>query len=157
AKFGKSEGNALWLDAEMTTPYQMYQYWINTADEDMGHFLKVFTFMSLDEIADLERRQAEHPERREAQRRLAFEVTQLIHGEATAKVGTGASTVLFGGGLEGLTPEALPYLAAEVPTTAIATSTLAEGLPLLDALVAAGVQPSKAAARRLLQQGGVYV
>jgi tyrosyl-tRNA synthetase len=157
AKFGKSAGNAFWLDPEMTTPYQMYQHWINTDDRDVAHFLKVFTFMPLAEIAELERRQADHPEQREVQRRLAFEITRLIHGEATAQAVAAASNVLFGGGLEGLTPDVLPHLAAEAPATTISASALADGLPLLDALVAAGAQPSKGAARRLLQQGGVYV
>lgn len=157
AKFGKSEGNALWLDPEMTTPYDMYQYWINVDDRDVGHYLKVFTFLPLDEIAELEREQAENPSRRVAQRRLAFEITRLIHGEATATAVAAASSVLFGGGVEGLTPEVLPHLASAAPTFRISAQALAQGLPLIDALVTSGAQPSKGAARRLLQQGGVYV
>jgi tyrosyl-tRNA synthetase len=156
-KLGKSEGNALYLDPEMTTPYTMYQYWFNTADADVGRFLKIFTFLPLEEIAEIERRQAEHPELREGQQRLAFEITKLIHGEATAHAVEAASRVLFGGGIEGLTSEVLLHLAAEVPTVTIAASALAAGLPLTEALVLAGVQPSKGAARRLAQQGGVYV
>jgi tyrosyl-tRNA synthetase len=157
AKFGKSAGNALWLDPTMTSPYAMYQYWLNTADADVGHFLKVFTFLPLEEIAALEQRQAEHPERREGQRRLAFEITKLIHGEATAHAVEAASRMLFGGGIAELTPDVLPHLAAEVPTATVAASALAVGLPLVEALVLAGVQSSKGAARRLVQQGGVYV
>lgn len=158
AKFGKSEGNALWLDPTMTTPYQMYQYWINTDDRDVGHYLKVFTFLSLEEIADLERRQAEHPEKREAQRVLAFEITQLIHGEATARAVMAASNILFGGAdIHELTPEVLPHLAGAVPTSTVAATALTEGLPLLDTLVMTGAQPSKGAVRRLVQQGGLYV
>jgi tyrosyl-tRNA synthetase len=157
AKFGKSEGNALWLDPEMTSPYEMYQYWINTDDRDVGHYLKVFTFLPVEEIAELERQQAERPSSRVAQRQLAFEITRLIHGEATARAVAAASDVLFGGGVEGLTPEVLPHLASAAPTLRVSPEALAQGLPLLDALVAAGAQPSKGAARRLLQQGGLYV
>jgi tyrosyl-tRNA synthetase len=157
AKFGKSEGNALYLDPALTTPYQLYQYWINTDDRDVGHYLKVFTFMPLAEIAAIEREQAEHPERRVGQRRLAFAVTQLIHGAATARAVEAASSVLFGGGLAELTPEVLPHLASAVPTAALPADAVGDGTPLIDALVAAGVQPSKGAARRLMQQGGVYV
>lgn len=157
AKFGKSEGNALWLDPAMTTPYAMYQYWINTDDRDAGHYLKVFTFLPLDEIAGLERQQAENPGSRVAQRRLAFEITSLIHGEATAKAVAAASHVLFGGGVDGLTPEVLPHLASAAPTFRVSAEALAQGIPLLDALVASGAQASKGAARRLLQQGGIYM
>jgi tyrosyl-tRNA synthetase len=157
AKFGKSEGNAFWLDPAMTTPYEMYQYWINTDDRDVAHFLKVFTFLPLDEIAALEREQAAHPERRAAQRVLAFEITRLIHGEATARAVEAASNVLFGAGVAELTEEGLPHLAGAVPTTPIPAGALADGLPLLETLVAAGVQPSKGAARRLIQQGGLYL
>jgi tyrosyl-tRNA synthetase len=157
AKFGKTAGNALWLDPAMTSPYAMYQYWLNTADADVGHFIKVFTFLPLEEIAALEREQAERPERRTAQRRLASEITTLIHGEATARAVEAASRVLFGGGVAELTLEVLPHLAAEVPRATVASPALAAGLPLAEALVLAGVQPSKGAARRLAQQGGVYI
>ncbi|MGZ6392277.1 MAG: tyrosine--tRNA ligase, partial [Ktedonobacterales bacterium] len=157
AKFGKSEGNALWLDPDMTTPYEMYQYWINADDRDIGHYLKVFTFLPLDEIEAIVREQVENPSSRVGQRRLAFEITRLIHGEATATAVAAASHVLFGGGVEGLTPEVLPHLASAVPTFRVSAEALAQGLPLLDVLVASEAQPSKGAARRLLQQGGVYV
>jgi len=157
-KLGKTEGNALYLDPEMTTPYEMYQYWINTADEDVGRFLKVFTFLPLAEIAEIEREQAANPASRVGQRRLAYEIVKLIHGEAVAKAVAAASNVLFGAGVVELTPEVLPHLAGAVPTSPLAVDALANGgLPLLDALVAAGAQPSKGAARRLIQQGGVYV
>lgn len=156
-KLGKSEGNALYLDPELTTPYQLYQYWINSEDADVGRYLKIFTFLPLAEIAEIERQQAENPASRVGQRRLAFEVTKLVHGEETAHAVTTASNVLFGGGIDELTPEALPHLAGAVPTSPISAEALAAGLPLLDTLVEAGVQPSKGAARRLIQQGGLYV
>ncbi len=157
AKFGKSAGNALWLNPEMTTPYAMYQYWINTEDADVGRFLKLFTFLPLEEIAAIERAQAENPAARAGQKRLAYEVTKLIHGEATARAVAQASSALFGGEIADLTREALPHLAAAVPTTRIPAARLAASIPVLDALVETGAQPSKGAARRLIQQGGLYV
>ena len=157
AKFGKTAGNALWLDPTMTTPYELYQYWINTDDRDVGHYLKIFTFLPLEAIAEIERKQAEDPASRIGQRTLAFEVTQLIHGEATARAVAAASRVLFGAGVAELTPDVLPHLAGAVPTAAISLAALRDGLPVLDALVTAGAQPSKGAARRLIQQGGLYV
>ena len=84
AKFGKSEGNALYLDPELTTPYELYQYWINTDDRDVGRYLRIFTFLPLDEIAEVERAQTENPASRSGQRLLAFEITRLIHGEQVA-------------------------------------------------------------------------
>lgn len=157
AKFGKSEGNALYLDPTMTTPYEMYQYWINVDDRDVAHYLKVFTFMPLEEIAALTQEQASDPGKRVAQKRLAFEITKLIHGEAIATAVAAASSVLFGGSVTELTPDVLPHLAGAVPSSAIAPDALAAGLPILDALVTSGAQPSKGAARRLIQQGGLYV
>ncbi|HEX9037639.1 MAG TPA: tyrosine--tRNA ligase [Ktedonobacterales bacterium] len=157
AKLGKTEKGALYLDPEMTTPYEMYQYWINTDDRDTAGYLKVFTFLPLEEIADIERRQTENPSSRVAQRALAYEITRLVHGAETADGVVRASNVLFGGGVSELTRETLPFLAQAVPTTSVTASALAAGYSPLDALVAAGVQPSRGAARRLLQQGGVYV
>lgn len=157
AKLGKTESGALYLDPEMTTPYEMYQYWINVDDRDVGQYLKVFTFLPLDDIAELERQQAEQPASRVAQRRLAWEITRLVHGRAVADGVAAASSVLFGAGVAQLTPETLPYLAQAVPTATIAASALADGLSPLDALITAGAQPSRGAARRLIQQGGLYV
>ncbi len=157
AKLGKTEKGALYLDPEMTTPYEMYQYWINTDDRDAGLYLKVFTFLSLDEIAELERQQAENPASRVTQRRLAWEITRLVHGQPVADGVADASSVLFGSGVARLKPETLPYLAQAVPTTPITPSALAEGISPLDALVMSGAQPSRGAARRLIQQGGLYV
>jgi len=164
-KFGKSEGDALYLDPALTTPYQLYQYWINIDDRDVGHYLKLFTFMPLGEIAEIEREQAADPARRAGQRRLAFEVTKLIHGEEVARAVAAASGVLFGGGVAELTPDALAHLAGAVPTaplphlvaSGVGTASLALTVPLIETLVTVGVQPSKGAARRLVQQGGLYV
>ena len=156
-KFGKSEKGALFLDPALTTPYELYQYWINVDDRDTSQYLKVFTFLPLAEIAAIEREQAEQPSSRVGQRRLAFEVTRLVHGEAVARAVAAASNALFGGGLSELTPEALTHLAGAVPTSPISREALAVGLPLIETLVQAGMQPSRGAARRLLEQGGIYV
>ncbi len=157
AKFGKSEGNALYLDPEMTSPYTLYQYWINTDDRDIGRYLKIFTFLPLEEIATIERQHTEQPELRLGQKRLAFELTKLIHGEETARLVAAASSVLFGAGISELTPEVLPHLAAAVPAIAIPAESLQCGVPILEALVASGAQPSKGSARRLISQGGLRV
>jgi tyrosyl-tRNA synthetase len=157
AKFGKSEGNALYLDPQMTTPYELYQYWINIDDRDIGHYLKVFTFLPLDEIAAIEAAQAQDPASRVGQRRLAFEVTKLIHGETTARAVAAASSVLFGAGVGELTPEVLPHLASAVPTTRVTHGELDAGLPVLETLVRTELAPSKGRARNLIAQGGLYV
>jgi tyrosyl-tRNA synthetase len=141
----------------MTTPYTLYQYWINTDDRDVGHFLKIFTFLTLEKISLLEQQQAERPGERAAQKRLAFELTRLIHGEATAKAVAAASEVLFGAGIRELTPDVLPHLAGAIPTVTIPTSTVDAGLPVVEALVISGAQPSRGAARRLIEQRGLYV
>jgi tyrosyl-tRNA synthetase len=157
AKFGKSERGAILLDPSLTTPYELYQYWINVDDRDVGQLLKIFTFLPLDAVAELERRQAADPASRVAQRALAFEVTALIHGEATARAVETASRVIFGGSAEDLTPEVLPHLASAVPTTRVGVEQLADGLPLLETLVASGLARSKSAARTLVGQGGLSV
>ena len=156
-KLGKSEGNSLFLDPEMTTAYELYQYWINTEDADVERFLRLFTFMDLDEIAAIGKQQMADPASRVGQRLLAFEVTKLVHGEETARAVSEASDALFGGGIESLSEAALPHLAGAVPTSPIAASALEKGVSLIETLVSEGIQPSKGAARRLIQQGGLYV
>jgi tyrosyl-tRNA synthetase len=156
-KLGKSAGNSLFLDPEMTTPYELYQYWINTEDADVERFLRLFTFMDLDEIAAIGKQQATDPASRVGQRLLAFEVTKLVHGEETARAVAEASEALFGGGIESLSEAALPHLAGAVPTSPIASSALEKGISLIETLVSEGIQKSKGEARRLIQQGGLYV
>lgn len=156
-KLGKTEGNALYLDPALTTPYDLYQYWINTDDRDVARYLKIFTFLPLEEIADVARAQTADPGSRVGQRTLAFEVTKLVHGEAIARAVAEATAVLFGAGVSQLTAAGLPHLAGAVPTAHLAAQALEQGAPLLDTLVMTGVQPTKAAARRLIEQGGLYV
>jgi len=152
-KFGKSEGNAIWLDADMCSPYAMYQFWLNTDDRDVVERLKVFTFLTRDEIDEYERLVADEPFRRAAQKRLALEVTATVHGlDATAKV-IQASEALFGkGDLGVLDADTLRTALAELPH-----ATLPEGTSVIDALVETGLVSSVSEARRALKQGGVSV
>ncbi len=153
-KFGKSEGNAIWLDAAMCSPFDMYQFWLNTADADVADRLKVFTFLSREEIAALEVAVSERPHLREAQRTLAFQVTSLVHGvDATQKV-IAASAALFGqGNLDELDEETLASATRELPRS----SAPAEGLSIVDLLVVSGLSNSNSAARRTVGEGGAYV
>jgi tyrosyl-tRNA synthetase len=154
AKFGKSEAGAIWLDPTLTSPYRLYQFWINTDDRDVERYLKAFTLLSQDEINALLKAHHEDPSRREAQKRLASEVTQLVHGE-TARAAMVASEILFGEfDPHQATGHVFDTLAQEVPTTTIAS---ADALTLVDALVRTGLTKSKSEARRAIEQGGVYV
>jgi tyrosyl-tRNA synthetase len=156
AKFGKSEAGAVWLDPSMTSPYRFYQFWYNTDDRDAIRYLKMFTLLSQGEIEGLRAESESHPERREAQRMLARDVTTRVHGPEAARIAGELSTLLFGGGdASSLSPAALTALAGEVPFAEVATGE--EGVDLLEALTATGLVASKGAARRLLDQGGVYV
>jgi tyrosyl-tRNA synthetase len=152
-KFGKSEGNAIWLDAEMCSPYAMYQFWLNTDDRDVVERLKVFTFLGRDEIAEYERLVADEPFRRAAQKRLALEVTATVHGlETTADV-IAASEALFGKGeLASLDAVTLASALGELPH-----ATVASGSSVIDALVATELVKSASEARRAIAQGGVSI
>jgi tyrosyl-tRNA synthetase len=152
-KFGKSAGNAIWLSADMTSPYAFYQYWLNVEDASVITLLKVFTDRSREEIADLERAVAERPFAREAQRTLAAEVTTLVHGaEATAAV-QAASAALFGRAeLSTLDARTLADAVAELPSAQVVV-----GTPVAEAFAAAGLSPSRGAARRTVTEGGAYV
>ncbi|MFY2859706.1 tyrosine--tRNA ligase [Mycobacterium sp. THU-M104] len=155
-KFGKSTGGgSLWLDPEMTTPYAWYQYFVNTADADVIRYLRWFTFLAADELAELEQATAVRPHQRAAQRRLARELTVLVHGEAAAEAVEHASGALFGHGeLERLDE---PTLTAALRETAVAE--LGAGVPdgIVDLLVASGLSESRKAARRTISEGGVSV
>lgn len=150
-KFGKSEGNAIWLDPRMCSPYAFYQFWLNTLDDDVIARLKVFTFLSREEIAEYERLVADEPYRRAAQRRLALEVTTFVHGgEATAAVAA-ASDALFGqGDLASLDAATLRSALDELPHASVAA-----GTSVVEALVATGLVTSLGEGRRAIAQGGV--
>jgi len=159
-KFGKSEsGTSVWLDASMTSPYQFYQFWINTTDADVDKYLKFFTWLSLDEIAALLARHDEAREKRLAQRELARLVTEWVHGADAARDAVQASETIFGGlaDVGGLSGNVLELIMGEVPTTRVARAELEAGPQLLDVLVNAKLADSKGAAKRLVQQGGVSV
>jgi tyrosyl-tRNA synthetase len=155
-KFGKSTGGGnLWLDPELTTPYAWYQYFVNTADADVIRYLRWFTFLSADELAELDEATTARPQQRAAQRRLAGELTTLVHGEHATESVEHASQALFGRGE--LTRLDEPTLRGALRETSIAE--LSSGTPdgIVDLLVATGLSQSKAAARRTIAEGGVYV
>jgi tyrosyl-tRNA synthetase len=152
-KFGKSEGNAIWLDAQMTSPYAMYQFWLNTDDRDVIDRLKVFTFLSRAEIDALAKSVQSEPQLRAAQKRLALEVTALVHGVEQASGVTVASEALFGKeSLENVHPDAFAQALAELPAAQVTPQT-----PVAQALVDAGLSQSLSDARRAISQGGVSI
>ena len=154
-KMGKSETGTVWLDPEKTSPYEMYQFWINTPDADVIRFLKYYTFLPLETIEDLRVSTARAPEKREAQRVLAREVTALVHGEEGLRDAEAITTSLFTGDVKGLTPAQLGVAFAGAPTTTLAAGDL--GLPLVDVLVRVGLAESKRRGRELLTTGAIQV
>ncbi len=155
-KFGKSTGSTLWLDAELTSPFAFYQWFVNTDDSVAGTYLRVFSFRSAEEIEALEASVAERPDAREAQRALAHEVTELVHGADAAARAADASRALFGDGdLAALDAETLEAAFADLPRADIGA---ANGIPpVLDLLVASGLSESRGQARRVVGEGGAYV
>lgn len=152
-KFGKSEGNAIWLDVELTSPYAMYQFWLNTDDADVIDRLKVFTFLSKAEIEEYQQKVQAEPFKREAQRRLALEVTELVHSNQEALAAQDASLALFGAGdIRLLDAQTLRSALDELPNAEVAKGSL-----VVDALIATGLCESKSEARRAIEQGGVSV
>jgi tyrosyl-tRNA synthetase len=152
-KFGKSEGNAIWLDADLTSPYAMYQFWLNTDDADVIDRLKVFTFLTRAEIAEYEVMVRDEPFKREAQRRLALEVTELVHSKAEAEAARDAALALFGAGdIRSLDEKTLLSAFRELPNAEVTT-----GVSVIDALVAVGLASSNSDARRAIEQGAVSV
>ncbi|TVP43605.1 MAG: tyrosine--tRNA ligase [Gemmatimonadales bacterium] len=157
-KFGKTEAGAVWLDPARTSPFRFYQFWLRTEDADVGKYLRFFTLMSRAEVEALDAAAAEHPERREAQKALAEDVTRRVHGEAGLARARTASDVLFGGGLEGLGADEIADIFADVPSSGVGAAELdGEGAGILDLLVGAGVTSSRGEARRSVEQGGIYL
>ena len=156
-KFGKTAGNAVWLDPDRTSPYQFYQYWVRTTDDDVDKFLKLFTFLDLDEIASISDAHRQSPERREAQKRLAAEATRIAHGDAGVDAARRASEALFGGNLAGLTERDLLDVFADAPSTQLPAAELAAGVNVVDLFARTGLASSKSDARRALKQGGAYL
>ena len=156
-KFGKTEEGAVWLDARRTSPYQMYQYWLQTSDTDVIPYLKLFTFLDREAIDRFAEELKHRPEQREAQRTLAAEATAIIHGGATVRAVETASRILFSGSDEIPRPETVALLAREVPVTELSRAELQSGLGLVDLLVRTRLGESKGAARKLMEGGGVYI
>jgi tyrosyl-tRNA synthetase len=157
-KFGKTEAGAVWLDPKLTSPYRFYQFWLNTDDRDAITYLKFFTWLSREEIAALEESVKTQPEKREAQRRLAREVTAMLHGENELAKAERASEVLFGKEISGLGVAEILDIFADVPSAEIGKAQIeGDGFTLGDALVLAGLAPSKGEAKRLVQGGGVAI
>jgi tyrosyl-tRNA synthetase len=170
SKFGKTVAGAVWLDAQRTSPYRFFQFWINTDDADTARYLRYFTLLSREEILALQDAMAEKPEAREAQARLAHEVTTAVHGPEAAETAAALSRLLFGGGdAVSLRQRDLAALRAEIPfhqvngSEALAAGVPAAGAPpdaiadTMQLLVDGKLAASRGAARRLLEQGGVYI
>jgi tyrosyl-tRNA synthetase len=152
-KFGKTEGGAVWLDPEMTTPYAFYQFWLNTDDRDIAAFLRIFSFKSREEIEELERATAERPQARAAQRALAEELTTLVHGAGQSTAVIAASRALFGqGDLADLDEKTLAAALSELPKAQVT-----ELAPVAELLALADLVPSKSAGRRTIKEGGAYL
>jgi tyrosyl-tRNA synthetase len=156
-KFGKSEGENVWLDPARTSPYRMFQYFVNVDDRDVERFLLQLTLVPTTEVQAVAEAHAAEPHRRQGQRRLAREMTTLVHGPDEAIAAEAASAVLFGGSLDGIAEATLATLAGEVPTSAVARSRVQDGVPIVDLLVETGIASSKGDARRTLEQGGASV
>ena len=148
SKFGKSEGNNVWVDAEKTSPYEFYQYWINVADNDIIDFLKRLSFKTKEEIEALELEMKENPHLRSPQKALAEELTLIVHKEAGLQMAKKVTEVLFGGDIRELNPSEIKIALQDAPTTVIS-----EGTTLIDAMIQAKVASSKRDARDLLKNG----
>lgn len=154
-KFGKSETGAIWLSPERTSPYAYYQFWLNAADADVVKFLKFFTFFSKERIAELEASLASNPGAREAHRELAREATRLLHGETEVQNAEKAGKALFSGEIADLPEATLREVFANVPSSEHAKGPLAEGVPVVDLLVAAKIAKSRGEAKQFLGEGAV--
>jgi tyrosyl-tRNA synthetase len=152
-KFGKTESGAIWLDPEKTSPYEFYQFWINTDDRDVIKYLKYFTFLSKEEIEELEKQLQEAPEQRAAQKALAEEMTRLVHGEDALKQAIRISEALFSGSVSQLTAEEIEQGFKDVPSFEYE----GEEVPLVELLVMAKIVPSKRQAREDIANGAIYI
>jgi tyrosyl-tRNA synthetase len=149
-KFGKSEGNAVWLDAEKTSPYNFYQFWLNTSDENVIDYLKLFTFLSLEEVAKLELDLVSNPGARAAQRQLAFAVTEFVHGTQVTESVARITRILFGGEVQSLSQDETSMLLANAPTYELIAPQ-----SIIEVLMASGLATSKREARTFIESGAV--
>lgn len=157
-KFGKTEAGTVWLDANRTSPYRFYQFWFNADDKDVINQLKYFTLLKQEEVEALDQSLASAPEKREAQRRLAQEVTKLVHGEEALRKAEQASKVLFGEAIQNISLQDALDIFCDVPSIQIEKSLLSgEGMSLIDLVASSGLAQSKGEAKRLMQGGGIYL
>lgn len=153
-KFGKSEGNAIWLDADKTSPYELYQFWLNVMDDDAVRFLKIFTFLTLEEIEDIRVQFEAAPHERLAQKTLAREVVTLVHGQEAYKQALNITEQLFAGNIKGLSVKELKQGLRGVPNYQVKAD---DNLNIVELLVTAGISPSKRQAREDVQNGAIYI
>jgi tyrosyl-tRNA synthetase len=157
-KFGKTESGSVWLSPQRTSPYRFYQFWLNTDDRDAVKYLKLFSFKTQVEIAELEAVLNEHPEQRTAQRALAQEMTGLLHGLDGLSRAEQAAAVLFGGEVSGLSAAEIEDIFGDVPSAELPRAQLGgDGLAMADLLAASGLAKSKGEARRAIADGGIYL
>lgn len=156
-KFGKSAGNAIWLDAQKTSPYQFYQFWFKTDDQDVERYLKFFTFLPLEQINDICEAHQHEPEKRKAQRILAAEVTSIVHGKENLQKALQATEILFGREVQGLSDAELTDIFTDVPATHLDRQLLSSQLSVNDLLLQTECCTSRSEGRRLIQGGGVYL
>jgi tyrosyl-tRNA synthetase len=157
-KFGKTAAGAIWVDAKKTSVYRFYQFWIRSDDRDVVRYLKLFTFLSKDEITALGAEHEAKPEARAAHKALAKAMTDLVHGPDATTEAMRASEILFGGGLEGISESTFNDIVGEVPTRDLERAKLeGAGAPLAEVLVISGLCPSKGQARKDIEGGGVYI
>lgn len=157
-KFGKTESGTVWLDPERTSPYRFYQFWMNTDDRDVIDYLKYFTWLTREEIAEFERSVAEDPGSRAAQKELARLVTAMVHGEDAFEKALVASKVLFGGALGSLSVSDLKDIFEDVPSTSLSREAFeGAGLGVLNLCTETGITASNGEARRLIRQGGLFI
>jgi tyrosyl-tRNA synthetase len=158
AKMGKTESGALWLSAQRTSPYQFYQYWINVDDADAGKCLRFLTDLTQSEVESLDAARAANPGQRESQRRMAEEITRMVHGDNGLQAAQRATEIFFGAEISQLNDQQLAEIFADVPSKELSRSRLSgDGLLLIDAFVESGLAKSKGDARRTIQQGGAYI
>lgn len=157
-KVGKtSDGQRVWLSAEKMSPYVFYQFWINSADEDAGRLLRFLTELSREEVEALDASRTAEPHKRESQRRLAEELTRMVHGESGLASAQRATSIFFGAEIDDVSDAELLEIFADVPSQEIERGRIGEGLPLIDGFVAVGLAKSNSEARKAIEQGGVYV
>ena len=157
-KMGKTEKGAVYLSAARTSPYAFYQYWINLADADCGNALRFLTELSREEIETLDASRTAEPHLRQSQKRLAVELTRLVHGDAGLAAARKATEIFFGAEIENLSDTQLTEIFADVPSKTLSRDRLGgDGLPIVDAFIEAGLAKSKSDARRTVEQGGAYI